>query len=86
MHPKTKLRVIMAATTAAFAFTGFQFFVLLLIKGWRIYPLELAVAVAVGGLLGWAASPKTTGKCVQIGTITGLVLGYTLIILLDKKV
>ena len=86
MTPKTKLRAIMAATSAGFSFIGFQLFVMFLIKGWRIYPIELAIAVAVGGLMGWAAFPKTGGKCVQLGTITGLVAGYALIILMGKKV
>ena len=76
----------MAATTGGFSFIGFQLFVLFLIKGWRVYPLELAAAIVVGGLLGWASNPKSVGKCTQIGVITGLVSGYALIIMLGKKV
>ena len=84
--PKAKLRAGMAAITAAFSFVGFQLFILFLMKGWRLYYTELAIAVAAGGLLGWAMFPKSVGKCVQIGVITGLVLGYALVIMASKKV
>ena len=76
----------MSAVTAGMSFVGFQLFVLFLIKGWRVYPLELAIAIAVGSLLGWAAFPKSVGKCTQLGVITGLIAGYALIIMLGKKV
>ena len=86
MTPKGKLRAIMAAMTAACSFVGFQLFILFLIKGWRLFYTEAAIAIAVGGLLGWAMFPKTPGKCIKIGVITGLVLGYGLVILASKKV
>ena len=85
-NPKAKLRAGMAATTAAFSLVGFQLFIMFLMKGWRVYPLELGIAIAAGGLLGWATFPKSAGKCVQIGVITGLVLGYALVIMASKKV
>ena len=83
---KAKLRAVMSAVTAGMSFVGFQLFVLFLIKGWRVYPLELAIAVTLGSLLGWAAFPKSVGKCTQLGVITGLIAGYALIILMGKKV
>ena len=86
MNPKTKLRTGMAAVTAGFSFVGFQLFIMFLMKAWRLFYMEAAIAIAVGGLLGWAAFPKTPGKCVQLGVITGLVLGYVLVIMASKKV
>ncbi len=86
MTPTAKLRAIMAAVTAAFSFVGFQLFIIFLMKTWRLFYTEAAIAVAVGGLLGWAFFPKTPGKCVKIGVITGLVLGYALVIMASKKV
>ena len=76
----------MAAITAGYSFVGFQLFILFLIKGWRLFYVEAVIAIAVGGLLGWAAFPKTLGKCIQLGAITGLILGYALVILASKKV
>lgn len=86
MNPRTKQRTIMAVATAGFCLTGFQFFVIGLMQGWRFFAAEAAIATAIGGLMGWAAFPKTGGKCIKIGVITGLILGYALIILSGKKV
>ena len=85
-NPKAKLRAGMAATTAAFSFTGFQLFIMFLMKGWRLFYMEAAIAIVVGGLLGWAMFPKSVGKCIKIGVITGLVLGYGLVIMASKSV
>ena len=85
-NPKAKLRAGMAAVTAAFSFVGFQLFIMFLIKSWRLFYMEAAIAIAVGGLLGWAFFPKTVGKCIKIGVITGLATGYGLIILASKAV
>lgn len=76
----------MAVTSGGFSFVGFQLFVLLIMKGWRVYPTEMLAATVIGSLLAWAVFPKSVGKCVQIGVITGLVVGYVLIILLEKKI
>ena len=76
----------MTATTAAFTFVGFQLFIMLLIKTWRVYPMELTIAVAIGAFLGWSVFPKSVGKCIKIGVITGLVLGYALVIMASKSI
>lgn len=76
----------MAVTSGGFSFVGFQLFVLLIMKGWRVYPTEMLAATVIGSLLAWAVFPKSVGKCVQIGVIAGLVVGYVLIILLEKKI
>jgi hypothetical protein len=86
MTPKTKLRAIMAAVTGACSLIGFQFFIMFLMRGWRFFPVEASIALAVGGLMGWAAFPKSVGKCVKVGIITGLAAGYALVILMGKKV
>ena len=85
-NPKAKLRAGMAAVTAGFRFVGFQLFILFLMKSWRLFYTEAAIAIAVGGLLGWAMFPKSVGKCIKIGVITGLVLGYGLVIMASKSV
>ena len=86
MTPKAKLRAGMAATTAAFSFIGFQLFIMFLMKAWRLFYMEAGIAIAAGAVLGWAFFPKTPGKCIKIGVITGLVLGYALVIMASKKV
>ena len=86
MSTKTKQQAIKAATTGAFTLVGFQFFTILLIKGWRILPVEAAIALTVGCFLGWTVLPRNLGTCVKIGVITGLIAGYALIVLMEKDV